>query len=430
MKGLKNKTLVLFILRFFTLFVTVLIFTSVLKGQSYSQFIFDKKQSEYFGANNLSSFHHGLYLFEDKYLPDTLLKRNRCWKKSINIGYRLVKFYFVDAQMDGFIALLQHEVFGHGARFREFGYQKNSYNLNLYPPFGSGGGFAQRGSLANGSKPPTYQENIAVNFSGVESEMLLAKNLTTEILLNDSLHYRQGLLYLISQNNQLLYLWYSRLSSKERNKAGNDMMNYIAGVNYYYGKPGTKGYDINLLSNQSLISFGNPIQLYSAFAIVYDYLIKGRKGMNKIPMIPLGKVGYLPAFNYSLTPFGSQYHFTNYLRYKRMLFNCDVGLGNNTFNDFYHISASAYNLINNRWITMNCSADFWNQPKLELESYGLHTSSNSPGGSCKVGLIVRPFKLLYKAGLYVEAGYKSKGYLPGEDLAETFILRYGFSLHL
>ena len=428
MNGLSKMTRAWFDHCCLILLFPAMMFSLQTKGQSYSRLIFDQKQSEEFGAINLMTLHHALYGFEDRYLPDTLLKKNKCWKKSINIGYRLVKLYFLDAQIDGFIALMQHEVFGHGSRFREFGYQKNSFNLNLYPPFGSGGGFAQRGSLPTGSKPATYQENISVNFSGVEAEMLLANHLTAEMLLNDTLHYRQGLLYLISQNNELLYLWYSRLSSKERNKAGNDIMGYITNVNYYYTKPG--GYDINKLSNQSLISFANPIQLYSAIAIVYSYLIKGQKGMHKIPMIPLGKAGYLPAFNYSLTPFGSEFHFMNYLRYKRMLFNCDFGLGDNTFKDFYSISAGAYNVINNRWVTLNCFADFWNQPNLNLDTYTLPQADNRPGGACKVDVIFRPFKLPYRTGLFIETGYKSKGYMPGENLIESFILRYGFSLHL
>jgi hypothetical protein len=412
------------------LFIPMMALSLSTEGQSYSHAIFDNKQSEHFGADNLMTLHHVLYAFEDRYLPDTLFRKNTIVKRTANFSYRLARLFFVDAQIDGFIALSQHEVFGHGARYREFGYKNNSFNLNLYPPFGSGHGSATRGQLRPGYKMPTYQENIAISTSGVEAEMLLANDLTSEMLLNDTLHYRQGLLYLISQNNELLYLWWTRFTKPTEIQAGNDMANYISGVNYLYSKPGVTSYDIKKLSAQSLISIANPIQAYSVVSIVYSYLIKGQKGMKKIPMIPLGKVGYLPAFNYSLTPFGSQYHFMNYLRYKRMLFSCDIGIGDNTFKDFYGISVKGYNIVNEKWITLNFHADFWNQPELELDHYIKPVTDNKPGGACKIDVILRPFKLPNRLGIFVQTGYKAKGYLEGETLAESFILRFGFSLHL
>jgi hypothetical protein len=399
-------------------------------AQSYSQLIFDQHQSEYFGAHNLSTLHHALYSFEDRFLPDTILKKNRFPKRFGNFGYRLVKLYFLDAQFDGFIALMQHEIFGHGARYREFGYKNNSFNLNLYPPFGDASGFAMRGTLRPTYKSPTYQENIAIHTSGVEAEMLLANNIAAEILLNDTVNYRQGLLFLIAQNNELLYLWSTRLTSTAHINAGNDMNNYINDVNYFYSKPGIKGYDINQLSNQSIISLANPIQVYAAFAIVYSYLIKCRKQMNKIPMIRLGRLRYLPAFNYSLTPFGSRFHFVNYLRFQKMLFSCDFNMSDKHFRDFYGIAFKGYNIINQKWITINAHAEFWNQPILELNQYTMPVSMNKAGGGFKVDILFRPVKLPGRLGLFVETGYKTKGYMDGEVVAESFILRYGLSVHL
>ncbi|MEI6851249.1 MAG: hypothetical protein WCL06_00340 [Bacteroidota bacterium] len=426
----KHKVLFLF-LRCVVLFAPLTAIPTHALGQSYSKLVFDGKQSETFGSYNLITAHHVLYGFEDRYLPDTLLRRNTFLKRSVNFSYRLVKLFFLDAQLDGLIALTQHEVFGHGARFREYGFKKNSFNLNLYPPFGDGSGFAQRGTLQAGLKWPTYQENIAVNTSGVQAEMLLANDLTAEMLLNDTLQYRQGLLFLISQNSEMLYLWMTRLQSPSKIKPGNDMANYISSVNYFYGRGINNLYDIKALSEQSLISTANPMQAYAIYSIVYSYLIKGQKGMYRIPMIPLGKkLRYLPAFNFSLTPFGSQFHFVNYFRYKKMLLSCDIHVGDNRYKDFYGITAKGYNLIDKRWITLNVQADFWNQPRLELEDYALPSSVNLPGGAIKASVMLRPIKLPHKLGLFIEAGYKTKGYMDGEYLAETLLLRYGLSLHL
>jgi len=400
------------------------------KAQSYSTIIFDEHQSQNFGSSNLITLHKVVYQFEDKHIRDTLFKENNFIKKTGGFGYRMAKLLLLDAQIDCFTALLQHEVFGHGARYRELGYNENSFNLNLYFPFGDGSGFAQRGVLQSGYKSPTYQENISIAIGGVDAEMLLANNLTNQMLLDDTLHYRQGLLYLISQNNGLLYLWKTRLESPTKIKSDNDMAAYINDMNFFYAKPNGGTYNLNTLSNQSLISFANPIQLYSAFSILYSYGIKGQKQLKKIPMIKLGNVRYLPAFNYSLTPFGSQYHFMNYVRYKSMLFNADFMLGNNTFNNFYGVSVKGFNMVNKERITLNFHIDFWNQPNLVLDTYLKPTGAYQAGGACKVDIMLRPFRRQNKIGLFVQTGYKTKGYITGEVLSEFFILRYGLSLHL
>ena len=399
-------------------------------AQSYSPIIYDNQQSQYFGAYNLITLQQSLYSFEDKYIRDTIFKENNFFKKTLGFGYRMSKLILLDGQVDGFIALSQHEAFGHGARYRELGYTSNSFNLNLYPPFGNGGGFAQRGILQSDYTNPTYQENIAVNIGGVDAEMLLANNLANQILLNDTLHYRQGILYLVSQNNLLLYLWHTRYTKPANIKAGNDMVNYINNVNYFYPHPANKNYDLEKLSAQSLLSFANPVQLYSAFTILYTYGIKGQKQLKKIPMIKFGSVRYLPAFNYSLTPFGSQYHFINYIRYKSILFTGDFNLGDNTFNKFYGVSINGFNLVDKKGIGLNLHFDIWSQPDLELEKYLAPSPVNKIGEAFKIDLMLRPFNRKNKLGLFMQLGYKTKGYITGEPLAESFILRYGISLHL
>ncbi|HKR05914.1 MAG TPA: hypothetical protein VJY62_14860 [Bacteroidia bacterium] len=400
------------------------------EGQSYSQIIFDKQQSQYFGSCNLISLHNVLYSFEDKYIRDTLFNENNFIKKTAGIGYRIAKLLLLDAQADGLMALSQHEVFGHGARYREFGYKGNSFNLNLYPPFGNGSGFAQRGSLRTGYSTPTEQESIAINIGGVEGEMLLANNITSQILLDDTLNYREGLLYIITQNNLSGYLWSTRYAKPGYIKPGNDMNNYINGINYLYPHPPGRVYDIKKLSNQSLVSFANPFQIYAAFSIFWTYGIKGQKQLTKIPMIKFGSVRYLPAFNYSLTPFGSQYHFINYVRCKKILLIGDFSLGDKSFNDFYGISVKGFNIMNARRIILNFHLDVWNQPGLELEKYFQSNAVNKIGESFKIDIMLRPFNRQNNPGIFFQAGYKTKGYVMGEPLAKSFILRYGISMHL
>ncbi len=410
----------------FLLFVLSISITNKIVAQSYSTIIIDKNQSEYFGANNLIMLQKSVYLFQDKYIPDTLIKENNFFKKTVGFGYRMGKLFILDFQEDFFIALLQHEAIGHAARYREFGHEANSFQFSPFFPFGTGGGSASPGKLKPGNTISPH-ESVTKILGGNEANLVLANTLSSQFLLDDTLHFRQALLYLTAQNNLLNYIRITKYS-----KNGGDVSAYISSINGLYGKNSTSFYDIKKISRQSLVSLLNPTQLYSVYTVLFQYGIKGKKQLNKIPMIKMGNVRYLPAFNYNLTPFGSEYILSNIVRHKHRLYSLDFNLGDNTFNKFYGGSLKIFNLIDTKRIGINLNCNVWNQPELELKKEFANVTNypSKIGGAVKVDLMIRPFKLKNKLGIFLQTGYKSKGYVMGEDLAETFILRCGISLHV
>jgi hypothetical protein len=394
-------------------------------AQSYNTLVFDNHQSEMFGAGNLSTLHKALYSFQDKIIPDTLFRENKWWKQSGGFVYRMARLWLFDAQIDYLVALSQHEMFGHGSRFREMGCQNNSFHLSLFFPFGGGHGFARTGDLKKGYVV-TYAENIAITFSGNEGNSILANTLADQMLLDHSIHYRQALLYLISQNNLISYIWYTRLKKNSTTSYSNDIKSYIFETRNLYNGHG-KAYTVQSLSEQSLITLANPLQLYAAYTILVKYGIRGKKQWNNIPMIPMGRVSYLPALAYDLTPFGSRYHLFNYFTYKNKLFSADLQYGDNRFCDFNGISLSAFNIIDMPRIGFNATMECWNQPDMELHKYAPLEIKHKAGGLIKLDVILRPFRFKSKLGLYLQLGYKTKGYSSGEPLDHSIILRYGIS---
>lgn len=396
------------------------------QAQSLTQLIYDQKQSAVMGAQNLTMVHQVLYSFQDKHIRDTLFIENTLLKKSTGIGYRIAKLMLLDQPIDQFISLTQHEVFGHGFRYREFEYEKIFYNLNLSYPYGKGGGYS---GAWNGNIAPTLQERNVLNIGGVEANRLLADNITHQVLLDNKIHYRQGLLFYWAQNNLFRYLWTSRTGQRSLNNS-NDMNNYVNIINTLYSNNSEKKHNLTTLSNQSFVSLINPMQLYALYAVVYVYGIKGQKSVPQIPMIRISNIRYLPALNYSLTPFGSQYHFVNYFRYNKALIIADIALGDKTVNEFYGVSLKGFNLVNKQKITINAHLDIWNQPALELEKYTKPESANRSGEAVKLDIHYRLYNRPNQLGLFIQLGYKSKGFLLGEMLAETPILRFGLSIHL
>lgn len=403
-----------------TLFV--LFFAVVqLNAQSYSIVALDKNITAQVGSQNLLTLHRIIYTSSAKYIPDTLFHEKTFWRKLGGMAYRGSKMVLLEQPIDQFLKLTNHEVFGHGGRFREMEYKDISYNMKLDFPYGVGGGFSAAWST---SITASVHERIAISIGGIEANKILADNITIQALLNDKLHYRQAMLYYYSQNNLFYYLLHT--SQGKGPGRGNDMIGFMNMVNSYYSFKSNERYTINQLSNQSFVAFANPMQFYAIYALYVKYLFQGKPTM-EIPMIKMGRVKYLPALNFSLSPFGSQYHLVNYLRYQKQLFVADVHLGDNTFNTFYGMGIKGFNIINRKIVTVNAHYDVWNQPELELETRSSIVKPNQWGQAFKIDCIVKPFKRYEGTGLFFQVGYKTKGFMAGEQLSASPIMRAGLA---
>ncbi len=408
-----------------SLFVVAVLCCQAVSAQSHDLIVFDGSRSESFGSKNLLTAHKIVYSAQDRLIPDTLFRENKWWKKGFGFVYRMSRFALFDAQIDYFTALTQHEVFGHGARYREMGHRENSFHLNLFFPYGDGSGFARSGPLKPGvSISP--QERIAKIFAGNEANQVLAQDLSLNILLNNKIHYRQASLFLITQNNLAAYIWQTRLMKNGNISYGNDITSYLFEVNALYGGQG-KTYDIKSLSEQCLISLANPIQLYAAYSVLIRYGIQGKKQSERIPRIRMGKLYYLPALNYSLSPFGSRYHLVQYFTFSHRLLTADLHMGDQRFYPSYGLKLSANPVYENHILTLNACTEIWQQAELELDYSPVRNLPQRWGGLISVEGLVRPLKLPNQLGLYLLLGYKTKGYTMGEALDKGLILRFGLS---
>ncbi len=390
---------------------------------------FDASGSEVMGAANLATLHFALYTLQDRHLPDTLGSEERVGGRLLGMGYRTARTLLLDLQLDFLIVLAQHEVFGHGARYREFGYRDNSFNLTLLPPFGQGSGYARTGFLRPGERI-TPHERLAMNFGGSVGNQVLAADMADRMLLQDQLHYRQALLYLLSRNDLLAYTWRTHLFGTGGPFAEGDIAAYLQQANSLYHRPGTPATDIRTLALHGLVSLLDPLQVYSAWTLVVTHGVQGRKRSGMIPMITLGSVRYLPSFNYTLTPFGQQFHSVHHVRAGRRLFIASLGFGKDWDHRYGEVAVKAVNMIATERLMLNLQANLWSQPELELEDATLRNFEQRIGGMARAELAFHPWRGPQYFGTFLQLGYKSKGYTPGEALAETPVLRFGLRLRM
>jgi hypothetical protein len=182
-------------------FLCVLVVTKT-SAQSDLPLIIDGRQSIYFGAYNLNFMYQMVNKVDDKYIPDTLLNNQKKFNKFLNGTYRFTKLMTFDHFQAHYTKLLQHEVFGHGARYREFGFKGNSYNIQAPLPFGSGSAYAYSPwyNVQNSNK------NLATLFGGIESNTIFSQIIAQNSLIDNNFHYKDALLYIKTNNDFFRYV--------------------------------------------------------------------------------------------------------------------------------------------------------------------------------------------------------------------------------
>jgi len=369
-----------------------------------------------FGASNSLVIHKALSSFQDDFIPSQLWEENSKLKKSLGFAYRMGKLFLLDFQEDYLIALVQHEIFGHGARFREFGGENNRYSLNPFFPYGNGSGAAFPGS---GAASARGDQVFATVIGGVEANQVLNQRLSEQILLGDRIHYRQGLLSTVAPNNLLFYIWIDRFSSNP-----GDIASYVRRLNLAYPVQGRQ-HSIERLSRQSLITLLNPLQAYAAWGVVYQYGIQADQ-YSKVPMIKFGSVKYLPIPGLNLTPFGPEYTLTNHFRWKNRLFVAHLGFPDGLVNQYYRLRAQSINTLDLPHLQTNFHLDLWNQPELSFES-GSGPQPNKWGASLKIDWMLNLFPNQSQMDFYLQTGYKTKGFVIGTPLDQGPLLKFGLN---
>jgi len=395
-----------------------IIFSMPANAQSNYYLLYDNNFSSKVGAEDLLTIHKAFYSFEDKYLPPEIFTGNKKSSTYLNILYRGSK-NIIDYPAQVFLKLVQHEVFGHGARFSELGYDGIVYNLNLTPPFGTGTGFTAAWTFPKHAT--TIDEEMSIDIAGVEACTILSDALRTKWVMDDSTNYNDFFLYFRTHHNITEYIF----KTYYNNKVG-DMSDYLMQMNWKYPNS-PDHYTAKDLVKYSIINSLDPFQ-FLAFYNWCGYIISGRPRA-KLPMIKIGEIKYLPSFHLGLTPLGAEFYMDNYLKYQDRTFKIYGRIGDKRFENFWGGGFSAFDIFKNKNFYFNATADFWNQPSLLLHNsndYAIH-NGNAGFGICVSATAGLKTSKKSPVSFVLIGGYKTDGFLAGETLADGFFFRTGLA---
>ncbi len=325
---------------------------------------------------------------------------------------RLAKLVVIEGTVVGLQMVTQHEVFGHGFRAREF-HVPTHYHITPW----SGATYLN----AFKYNQLSLSEQAALETGGLEATTLLAKQLRNRWIKSDTIDSREAQLYFESNLDQTLYILNTRLY-KDGRVAGNghDVVAYINTVNEWYQRPVLTACR---LRKQVLLDFLDPYLFYSLYSMG-NYIIDGEQSF-EYPMINIGEYRYLPAARMVLAPYGPEYQLNNFIKGPEHTIQAAIRYGNTGGRISSGLTLETTRLISSDLLTIDGRADVWNQPKLFRANAGL--SRAAFGGA--LSLIAR-YKIASCVEIMGQAGYKTSGYIPGEVLKHSPILRIGFSAFL
>ncbi len=358
------------------------------------------------GSELVLSLLHGVQTLEDRVLQQTQ-GDTRLQPVLARIGQ-----FAIEGLLWNTATTAQHEIFGHGFRAREC-HMPAHYRVNI------GGGGRVRFPVATYNQL-SYHEKAAFNAGGMEATSRLAKDLRDQWLNHTHMDMREAHVYLNASLDQTLYMRDAFKKDKNAIANGHDVGNYVAEVNTWHGATVLTN---DKLKNRALLDLLDPYLFYSVYGVGH-YLYDGTQSF-EYPMINLGDYQYLPALRVIPAPYGIEYQWMNFVKGPDYDIQAGLRAGKTGTLGSHALDLEINRIFSSDLLFMDLKSSLWHQPKLFTASAA--TTKGHMGAALS---IIARYRMTQSVELSGQAGYKTTGYMPGEILKHTPILRVGFKAFL
>ena len=380
----------------------------------------DRDMTPAAGTLDLLGIERALSAVEDRWLPPARFNESRWFRRALGIGYRFGKWYGLDQPQDHFLMVVAHEVFGHGSRLREIGADGIRYSFDAPTPYGGGGAVTE----FEGDVLVTRADVLAIDTGGIEAQNQLADHIERQSIAMGTFHYRDAWLYLHSRLDGLRYI----RSVSPRSPPGHDVASFLFDINDGCNAPECSRLTASTLKRRAWSMLADPLLAYAGYDWAMSYMVRGQT-FGPLPMIPLGgDVRYLPALRFEMTPFGTEWSTDHYVLRRGRVTTVTVGIGDTLAKPAWRVGVVASDVVRRERWSAEVQANVWRQPELDSPPTG---QVNHVGGMATATARVRfgGEGFAERAGWFVQAGYKSDGFVRGERLHAGAIVRVGLTLN-
>ncbi len=381
------------------------------------------------GARTLSSFER-LTAFTAFTLSQTLaFDETGPWRRFAAIAGRLARLALLDGPISAFLATVQHEVFGHGARARELGAWPE-YGFSVPPPYGLLLGPQQY--LGVTYYPATLvtgraDRDLPLSAGGIEANIFLAHLSSMRIIAARRERFAtEALGYLINQSAYFSRWFSPRPFAVDSRGVTDDPDAYFQVLLQRFNLSGAQTQVSDRLRGAAFSQLLNPLVWLSLYQVVFEFVGRGAH-WSPIPRLRVGAVELLPVTRFALSPFGAEHTLDVVIMAQRFTLDASVRAVSTGLAFSSGAGARLFGWKPVRWLEVGGSLDLWVQPELLPDYRNAFDGVLRPGVSAMVEATWRP---LDHWGFTAQLGGKSSGYVMSQPLAASVFGHAGVVLSL
>ena len=378
-------------------------------------FVLSPQMQMQVGAVDLTTLHQIVCHYENRLVGLLPNERKNLAGKLLGVSVRLGKTIYIDLPIARWFTIVQHEVFGHGARVREF---RGEASYTLYHPWSR-----KRAFTSFRLQDITISDLIQVTGGGIESNQVMAWEMERRMYGENPLHCYDWLIFAINRYVVNQYInstpdpqLHPQAFSEEYNDGG-DIAAYLAEMNYkYHGHYGVHPEEADplLADNYQRIkkeAIWNLLDPALWLGVYYygRYILTGKEKLT-LPMLPLWGIRLMGGTRYNLTPIGAERYLDLYIKKGRHLFNFYLRKGSFEEKGWYGWGCGADRLWRYNNSHLGLRLDWWDQLKTGI------------GGNLEGEL---HHYLTPEVGIILQGGYKTEGYLMGKPAAPGIYTFFG-----
>src|SRR5918993_4911235 len=163
---------------------------------------------------------------EDRLLPPRLFEEDTIVRRSAGASYRFARLFAIDLPVEEWLRVVNHEVFGHGARLREGFDGPIRYTIGVPPPYGEGGG----STSFQFDRDPSVEELLAITVGGMEANNVGASRVAIRAIHDGETTYRDMLRYLLGRLDSVGYILDTDDALEEEGHDVSDFLRIVGGV--------------------------------------------------------------------------------------------------------------------------------------------------------------------------------------------------------
>ncbi|MBM3195225.1 MAG: hypothetical protein FJZ62_00550 [Chlamydiae bacterium] len=320
--------------------------------------------------------------------------------------------------------VVQHEVFGHGYRVREF--KKFGYDVLGYSFFDKSrleGAIATTSYQAPNLESPFLENTIA--FGGTEANTVLAQRMRENSFEKGFLDGRLSILYLFSNADLSDYIQLTAKLDDGTISEGNDIQAYLKTVNQMNPDSPVTIQQLKKFShfcNFDPFLWGNQLSFFS-------YILFGKEF--PLPVFQKGPFRFVPSISPNLTPFGPELILEQYFSIGTQPQRTYARFTPYNSRGSYGFGYKNLYLKSFENTHFGVILDGWYAPKIgKLSNNEIKFTKNTPmrPGAQALLTVRQSMELFANSKVGIDIGVKSQGYLIGTPVEQGLIARVSVEL--